>query len=464
MSESTLGAQFIVGFNPTVVSAVQDRTLVRVFRDALFPRLLYRGEAAPEQWPVNLGANQTFTRSGLMRPTTRPVNANQDPTPKSHENEQWEATALQYGDSVDTHMPTSYVSLASTYLRNVHQLGLHSGQSLNRVVRDKVYNAYTAGNTVVKAGGVGAGVLVPVVSLNGLTRHLFQGRPAPVAPTNPLPVTIISGGVPFTANIIGFVSDIANDEIHGGTLTLDAAHGGLAGRDPVLAVNRSQVINSGGAISIDGITSADQFTMGDVRLAVAQMRRQDVPVHEDGTYHCHLDPDSENQIFGDNEFQRLNQSMPDYLHYREFALAHVLGVTFYRNTEAPVQATVDQDPTYGFTFAPELLNSPTVGSPVPIHRPLFTGQGYLEEKYLDESRYISDAGVIGKIGEFAVTNNGMSIMTERIRLILRAPMDRFQQQVSATWSFSGDWPIPSDALNLKGPADFKRAVIVQHGA
>jgi hypothetical protein len=316
----------------------------------------------------------------------------------------------------------------------------------------------------VVSAATGAGVTVPVVSLNGFTRRLLNGRPAPISAASPLPVTIISGGVPFTANAIAFTPAIAGDEIHGGTLTLDAAHAGIAARDPVLAGNRSQVINSGGSVSIDGIAAGDIFTMADIRSAVAQLRRNDVPVHEDGSYHCHLDPDSESQIFGDNEFQRLNQSIPDHLHYREFVLAHILGVTFYRNTEAPLQSTVDQDPNFGFTFAPETLNAP-VGLPqVEIHRPLFSGGGYLEEKYLDESRYISDAGVIGKIGEFAVTNNGMSIMTERIRLILRAPMDRFQQQVSAAWSFSGDWAIPSDALNRKSAADFKRAVVVQHGA
>jgi hypothetical protein len=448
--------------NPSLLSAIQDRTLVRTFLDALYPRLLYRGEAAPEMWPVNLGANQTFTRTGLMRPSTRPLQANQDPTPKGYDVEQWEATALQYGDSIDTHMPTSYVSLASTYLRNMHQLGLHAGQSLNRTVRDKLYNAYTAGNTVTSAA-VGAGVTVPVVSLNGFTRKLLNGRPTPISAANPLPVTLISGGIPTLRNAVAFTPTLGGDEIHGGTLTLDVAHGGLAARDIVLAANRARVINSGGSASIDGISAGDQFTMADIRASVAQMRSDNAPTHEDGTYHCHLDPQSESQVFGDNEFQRLNQSIPDYIHYREFALASLAGVTFYRNTEAPLNATVDQDPMYGFTYAPEIFNVPPAGSPIEIHRPIFTAAGSIEEKYLDESKYISEAGVIGKIGEFAVQNNGMQVMTERIRLILRAPLDRLQQQTSASWSFSGDWPIPTDETTKSSPASFKRAVVVQHG-
>lgn len=465
MAESPIGGNFVVAFNPSLVSAIQDRTLVRVYRDAMFPRLLYRGEAAPELWAVNLGANQTFTRTGLIRPSTRPIPQNQDPTPKSYGIEQWEANALQYGDAIDTHMPTSNVSLASTYLRNMHQLGLHSGQSLNRNVRDKVFNAYTAGNTVVRTT-TGASTSVPVVSLNGFTRKQLNGRPAQIGATNQLPITIISGGTATVYSVSGYTPDSAGDEIHGGTMTLAAAHAGITARDIVLAGNRSVVVNSGGAVSIDGISSADQFSLADIRAAIAQLRGSNAVEHEDGTYHCHLDPISESQIFGDNEFQRLNQSIPDYIHYREFAVAQLLGTTFYRNTEAPLNATVDQDPQYGYTFAPEIYNTPGgTLTPVEIHRPLFTANGYLEEKYLDESKYISEAGVVGKIGEFSIVNNGMQVMTDRIRLILRAPLDRLQQQVSAAWSFSGDWAVPTDALSAgSSVADFRRSVVVQHGA
>lgn len=446
------------GFNPSVLASIQDRTLQRVYRDALYPRLLYRLEAIAELWPVNLGANSTFSRRGLIAPTTRPLTPGVDPTPKTYSIEQWEATAQQWGDTIDTHMPTSYVTLASQYLSNMQALGLQSGQSLNRVVRDKMFNAYVAGNTVVKSGGVGSGTSVPVQNLDGFTRKLFNGRPTPVSSANPLQITIT--GVTGTRNVIGFTSDIAGDEIHGGTLTLDATTGvTLAGREAVLAVNRSRLVYSGGGNRIDDIASADQFRLEDIRAAVSQLRFDNVPPHEDGSYHCHLDPISESQIFGDNEFQRLNQSIPDYLHYRRFAVGFLLGVTFYRNSEAPTVATVDENTATGYTTGFEMTNPTSVA----IHRPIITGQGAIEEKYLDESRYISDAGIQGKIGEFAVVNGGVAIMTERIRLILRAPMDRLQQQTSATWSFSGDWPVPTDETAPSGAATFKRAVVVCHG-
>jgi hypothetical protein len=447
----------VTSFNASVVASIQDRTLQRVFRDALYPRLLFRMEAVAEMWPVNLGANQTFTRAGLITPTTRPLQPGNDPVPVSYGIEQWEATAQQWASTIDTSMPTSYVTLASQYLRNMHQLGLHSGQSLNRVVRDKLFNCYVAGNTVVKAGGVGAGTSVPVVNLAGFTRKLFNGRPTPVSVANPIAISITGG---YVGLVTGFTSDIPGDEIHGGTLTVTPAVGVLAGRESVLADNRSRLVYAGGGTSVDAISAVDAFTLADVRASVAQLRYDNVPTHEDGTYHCHFDPISESQIFGDNEFQRLNQSIPDYIHYRRFAVAMLLGCTFYQNTESPTLATVSEDPTNGFTTGFELVNA----TAVPIHRPIFTGQGAVEEKYLDESRYISEAGIQGKIGEFSVVNGGVQVMTERIRLILRAPLDRLQQQTSASWSFSGDWAIPTDVTALSSPAAFKRAVVVVHGS
>lgn len=451
-----------VAFNPSVVAAIQDRTLQRVFRDALYPRLLYRMEAMPELWPVNLGTNQTFTRSGLMQPVTRPGAPGVEPDPISWAVEQWEATAQQWRATIDTHMPTSYTTLASLYLRNIHQLGLHAGQSLNRVVRDKGFNAYTAGNTVNDVAGAAIDTTLHVVNLNGFTTKLFNGRPTPVSAANPLTVIIGPPTAPLaTVQVIGFVSDIPGDTIHGGSLTLAAALGVIVPlRTPVLAANRSSLVYSGGtAFRIDDITAANTFKLADIRASVAKLRFNNVPPHEDGSYHCHLDPISESQIFGDNEFQRLNQSLPDFIHYRKMAVAYLLGCTFYRNTEAPTTSTVSEDPNFGFTTGFELVNP----SGVSIHRPIFTGQGWIEEKYLDESRYISDAGVMGKIGEFAVTNGGVQVMTERIRLVLRAPLDRLQQQTSSSWSFSGDWPVPTDTLTTSSPASFKRACVVIHG-
>lgn len=450
-----------VGMNDTVLAAIQDRTLVRLFQESLYPKIIFRAEALPELWQANLGTNQTFTRRGLIRPTTRALRTGEDPKPGQYRTEQWEATARQYGNSIDTHMPTSYVTLASLWLSNNHQLGLNAGMSINRVARDRLYNAYTAGSTVARSAVV-ASTALPVARLNGFTRRISAqtGRPVDVGPNNPLPIVVIVAGVPTARNVVGWSADVAGENIFGGTLTLDAAIS-CAARDPVLAQNRSEIVRSGGAASIDGVTSSDLYTLADVRAGVSKMRTNLVPVHEDGMYHLHLDPDSENQLFADNEVQRLSQSIPDTF-YREFAIGMLVNTVFLRNTECPQRSTVDDDPEYGHSFAPELENA--LASPVQIHRPIMTGMGALEEKYLDESKYITDAGVQGRIAEFAVVNNGVQVMLERFRLIMRAPQDRLQQQVSSTWSWSGDFTCPTDQSSLTSAADYKRAVVFEHGA
>ena len=80
---------------------------------------------------------------------------------------------------------------------------------------------------------------------------------------------------------------------------------------------------------------------------------------------------------------------------------------------------------------------------------------------LDE--YLSEAGIQGKIGGFSVVNNGIQISTERIRYIARAPQDRLQQQVSQTWSWSGDFGVPSDFLGGITGSRFKRGVVIESG-
>src|SRR5574343_672770 len=115
-----------LGIPPVVVNMIQARTLERFFHDALYPKNLFRGEALPEEWPANLGENQTFSRTGLITPESAPLTPGVDPTPKTYSLEQWEVTAAQWGATLDTHMPTSTIALAPLFLRNTQQLGLQA--------------------------------------------------------------------------------------------------------------------------------------------------------------------------------------------------------------------------------------------------------------------------------------------------------------------------------------------------
>ena len=95
-------------------------------------------------------------------------------------------------------------------------------------------------------------------------------------------------------------------------------------------------------------------------------------------------------------------------------------------------------------------------------RCIVTGRGVLIEKGFDEQRYISEVGVLGKIGAFSVVNNGVAIAAERIRLYLRPPVDRLGDTVAATWSLTTSFPVPTDINVLTASkANFKRAIIIE---
>jgi len=451
-----------LGIPQGIVNLIQDRTLERVFNDALFPKLLYRAEAMPELWLANLGERMTFTRAGLIDVDTTPLTPGTDPGNAEYPFEQWEAEAAQYGKSLDTHMPTSNVSLAPTFLRNIVQLGLNAGQTMNRLTRNPLFRAYSGGNSVALAAA--AATTVRVANLNGFTEQVQDARVSPVSPSNPLAVTF-PGTAVLANTVVGFAPDDVNNPFGPGTLTLGATlSAALAPRDAVVARTASEVYRVGGGTTVDGVGGANILTLQDVINVVAQMRTNNVPPTADGYYHVHVSPQGEAQLFADNQFQRLYQSLPDSAAYRDLAIGQLVGCRFYRNTENPnVQnsgALVDTstDARSAGNIGAEVVND----GGTQIQRTSVLGGGAIYEKYLDESKYITEAGVTGKIGEFSVINNGAAVMTNRIRLILRAPLDKLQQVVSTSWSWSGDFPVPSDGAT--GSASrYKRATVIEHG-
>ncbi len=256
--------------SPDIRALVQENILERAFHDALFPRLLYRGEATPQLWPANVGDTMVFTGVGLIKPKMAPTVPGTDPSPSNYQSEQWTSTLQQFADSIDTHMPSSIVAIANLFLRNAHQLGLSGGQALNRLVRDRLFNAAMSGITVTTAATT-ATTSVPVARLNGLTKarrpDLAAGsavRYDTVSSTNPLPVTIGTASV----NIIGFTSTVAGDEVGPGILTVDA-NVTQASRAKVIANDASFLQRVGGGATIDALTAANIMTLADIRACVA---------------------------------------------------------------------------------------------------------------------------------------------------------------------------------------------------
>ena len=127
---------------PGVGDIVQKDTLVRIFRDTLYPQLLFRMEAYPDKWEANIGDRLVETRSGELSVDPTPTQAGADPIPENVSYEQWEILAQQLDKTVDTNMPASRTAQASLALRDGKNLGLNAGRTMNRLARNKLFCAY----------------------------------------------------------------------------------------------------------------------------------------------------------------------------------------------------------------------------------------------------------------------------------------------------------------------------------
>jgi hypothetical protein len=457
---------------PVVNDLNQQGLLERAFHDGLFPSLQYRAEALPEEWPANTGQEIFMSRAGLIAPRVTPLPIGKDPDPQQVPFEQWSARLQQYADAVDTHMPTSTTINANLLLRNIKSLGLQAGQSINRIARDAMFQAYLSGQTVAQSTIATGDTTIHVASVNGFVDVVIPGtnaKPQPVSPSFPLPITIGSGSSQVKNSVIGIVLDSPNDPIGPGTLLLSAAVGSSAftsARAAVKSAYAARIVRSAAGDSIDAIGSSDTLVLQQVINAVAFLRRANVQPHEDNFYHAHISPLANAQVFSDPVYQRLNQSLPDGVVYKEGFIGTISGVMFFMNNEAPDSTNSGTLTSTGTSsvYASELGAEITNGNGVNIGRVLITGRGALYERYLDESSYVTEAGTTGKIGEFAVSNNGVQILTERIRLVLRSPQDRLQQMVSAAWSITTSFPTPSDVTAPSGPERYKRAIVLEYSS
>jgi len=455
---------------PQVRAVVQSNILEREFHDALFPRMLFRGEATPIEWPLNVGDSMIFSAPGLIAPDMRPARPGTDPTPVTYSVEQWTAQINQYHGTIDTHMPSSIVAIIDLFLRNAQQLGLMAAQSLNRKVRDVMYNAALSGWTVAD-GAQSATASLRVKRLNGFTRARNPNvsgasvvRFDPVSSSNPLAITVFDNGAATSFNVIGYTPDTPGDEVGPGVLTLSASVTNVLDRAYVISVDRTYLIRPGGGNKVDDLISTDIPTLADVREAIAHFWEQNVPEHPDMRFHAHLDPVSQTKLFADDEFQRLMTALPDYYAYKQFALGEMLNTVFLRNSECPIPSTVNGGSTATFDqsdpFAGELYTNGTT-SGLKVHRILFTAQGGVMEYWQNQDALITEAGLTGAVAEPRISNNGIEIMSDRIQLIIRSPLNRMQDMVAVSWRFVGDWPVRTDAAT--GDASrYKRFLTIEH--
>ncbi|MFD9603314.1 hypothetical protein [Streptomyces sp. NPDC059970] len=411
---------------PAAIRAMmQNGLLDRVFLEALRPEFIFPALADPEPWQGGLGDTKTMTRKGLLTPSTSPITGS-DTTAATYGIEQWSVTMDQYGLAVDTNMLTSAMALSSKFLADVQTLGINAGQSLNQIARNKLYGAYSGGRTWVDTAGASDTAMV-VNSVAGFTHVLVNGVPTPVSASNPLNVTVE-----------GVANTVTGVNAGTRTLTLGTARADVVG-DYVISSNAPVTVRPSGGDTAYDLTTANVATFAMFRAAVTRLRKMNVPT-VGGYYVAHIDPDTEAQLFSDADFKQALQGRVDSPIYTDLSIGRFGGIDWVRNTECPT------------------LTAGTTGTVV-VHRPIVLGAGALVAAPFEGIGDLLRGTGVEDVPDISMIEAAPGVQVARI---VRPPQDRLQQTISTSWSWVGDYGVPSDSLANSDAALFKRAVVLEH--
>lgn len=411
---------------PAALQAMlQNGMLDRVFRDALVPQFLFPQIADSEPWMGGLGDKKTFTRKGLLAPVTTPVTGS-DPSAATYSLEQWSVVMDQYSNSMDTNMLGSALALANKFLSDAATLGINAGQTVNQVARNKLYTAYAGGRTWCTTAGSSDTAII-VQSTNGFETVLVNGVPTPV-----------SGATPLTVSIAGSANTVVGvTPGTPGTLTLGTARVDVAG-DYVVAANAPVSIRATGNSAFD-LSSSNVVTFANFRSAVARLRKMNVPTLPGGYYVAHIDADTEAELFSDADFKQALQGRVDSPIFRDLSIGRFGGIDWVRNIEAPT------------------ILGGSAGT-LAVHRPVVLGANALMNSPLEGTGNLIAGTGVEDVPEIRTINAAPGV---DVTLLVRPPQDRLQQVISTTWSWVGDFGVPSDA-GSGDAALYKRGVVIEH--
>jgi hypothetical protein len=436
----------IQNFPAALQPIIQQGFLEREFEHALVSRLGYRACADREEIAVGIGETLTKTRAGLKPTVTIPLapatNTNLDNglTPGNWGVEQYTITINHYAATADLNMITSRVGIASQFLQNAYSNGEQAARSLDELARNALFSAYFGGNTRVRVTLASANTSVALDDVRGFQLAFVNGVQQPVAPSNPLTVTI--GANAYTA--IGTTADSTNVSTTwggiSGILTMSgnvSVSDGTAG-NTVLAATASSIMRPSGRGNVSLLTASDTLTMSCLLDAVACLRVNAVP-EIDGAYNCHLDPVSARQLFSDPDFKQLFQGATSANQvFRKGMTNDFLGLRFMPTTEVFVQ----QHPTL-----PNVM----------IRRPIICGSGALIE-----------GDFAGMAASDVAPSDSIIAMVDGVAMVTREPIDRLQQIIAQSWYWIGGFCAPSDTTTNPATVPtatngaYKRAVIVEH--
>lgn len=441
-------------------NAIQQGFLQREFQTGLQSAIGYRAIADREPVSINVGETVTKTRAGLKAPVTTPLtpsgNTNLDNgiTPSSQTIEQYTLGIDQYGDSIDLNVVTSQVGIANQFLLNALTNGTQARQSLDRIARNALFNAYLGGHTRVRTTLGAPAATINVDDVRGFETVLGTGAMAGkyVAVSATYTATVLIGSNTYT--LIGTARDGSNVSTtpggYSGTLTFsgnvtvaDATAGNRIdhANGPVLV--RPNGKWTGGAAyaattNTNALASTDVLTLGVIEDAIAQLRNN--TGIQDQMFNLYLDNVSMRELFADQDFKLMYQGQYGSGVIQQGKVFQLMGANFIPTTEALTQA---HPSTAGLT----------------VRRPILVAQGALVEGDF--------AGMEQKAKELADGNSEINMIDDVVQVI-RGPIDRLQQIIAQSWFWIGGFVAPTDAtatsniIPTAGAQYLKRAVVIEH--
>lgn len=430
----------IQNFPASLQGIIQQNFLEQEFKEPLQSKLAYRSIADKEAIPNKIGETITKTRAGLKNPVTTPsnpvnnTNLDNGMTPSTFSVEQYTLTLNQYNDTIDLNIVTNKVGLGDQFLKNARVNGTQAAQSLDRIARNKLFNAYMGGNTRVRVTLGAAAATISVDDIRGY-QNTFNavGQVVSVSVGNPVNVTVGASVYVLQGTIVdGTNVSTAFGGISGTlTFTTNVSVSDGTALNAVVHANGSTILRPSGRATTAALTGADILTMGLLLDAQAQLRNN-APM-ESGMMKAFLDNKSMRQLFADPDFKTLFQGQYGSREYVDGMVFNLLGIDFVPTTEAPIQ---------------------TLGA-ITVRRPILVIQGALIE------------GDFAGMATMAEDENQLVSVIDEVAMVTRPPLDRLGQIVAQSWYWIGDFCAPSDQTTNQNivptasSAYYKRGVIIE---
>jgi hypothetical protein len=168
------------------------------------------------------------------------------------------------------------------------------------------------------------------------------------------------------------------------------------------------------------------------------------------------------QLREDAAWQLQVRGVPDHERVTGFEVGQISGCTFIENAESPTYYNV----ATGEDF-PGAVTAAETGSQN-ICRTIVTGPETVVEHYVPEEDFETTPGSAGfgkreMLGKWADYGNYVVGLVEGIYVYFRLPLDAKGERSTVTWSWTGDFGVPTDfRAQVQSQAAYKRAVVIEH--